>query len=118
MPASSTIANTGKNESDVAEEAKALRNKMMALKSISANHKEAQPKAEKRPPTKKKTCLCSTTTHPGSFRCRFHRAVQGQHHPLTAATAKENSSPGTPNLNFKGAGNLWPAKKSRFCSSR
>eukprot|EP00249_Psilotum_nudum_P013937 c24586_g1_i1 orf=119-448(+) len=31
-----------------------------------------------------KTCLCSPTSHPGSFRCRFHRALEKKWpHPVS-----------------------------------
>ncbi|KAK7311226.1 hypothetical protein RJT34_09229 [Clitoria ternatea] len=29
---------------------------------------------------KKKTCMCSPTTHPGSFRCSLHKSHGGSHH--------------------------------------
>ncbi|XP_027332032.1 uncharacterized protein LOC113847248 [Abrus precatorius] len=28
----------------------------------------------------KKTCMCSPTTHPGSFRCSLHKSIGGNHH--------------------------------------
>ncbi|KAF5469660.1 hypothetical protein F2P56_013715 [Juglans regia] len=36
-----------------------------------------------------RTCLCAPTTHPGSFRCSFHRSC----HPHRAATSRRVSSP-------------------------
>ncbi|XP_057968732.1 uncharacterized protein LOC131158128 [Malania oleifera] len=30
---------------------------------------------------KKKTCMCSPTTHPGSFRCSLHKNLSGNHTP-------------------------------------
>lgn len=32
----------------------------------------------KRQSNQKKTCMCSPTTHPGSFRCSLHKGVQSQ----------------------------------------
>lgn len=37
-----------------------------------------QPKGEEKPASMKANCLCSPTTHPGSFRCRIHRNTLNQ----------------------------------------
>lgn len=35
------------------------------------------------PPNQKKTCMCSPTTHPGSFRCSLHKGMQFAGHQQT-----------------------------------
>ncbi|WOL00510.1 hypothetical protein Cni_G09223 [Canna indica] len=45
--------------------------------------------ADKRSATPvRRTCLCSPTNHPGSFRCSLHKGLQ--HHPAAAVSAPSN----------------------------
>ncbi|OAY36942.1 uncharacterized serine-rich protein C215.13 [Manihot esculenta] len=47
----------------------------------------------------KRTCSCSPTTHPGSFRCAFHRALmRNNHHNSRTQSVSYHSSTG---LNFR-----------------
>ncbi|XXG64648.1 hypothetical protein AAC387_Pa05g2542 [Persea americana] len=36
------------------------------------------------PPSQKRTCMCSPTNHPGSFRCSLHKNSFGSHHSVSA----------------------------------
>ncbi|KAK4280871.1 hypothetical protein QN277_012433 [Acacia crassicarpa] len=78
---------------------------MASQKSVAENAKHrvtvTSPKSDNNggaaSPSSKGQCLCSPTTHPGSFRCRFHRsssmkrqssilpaAVHNSHQPTTS----------------------------------
>ncbi|KAI0520072.1 hypothetical protein KFK09_007537 [Dendrobium nobile] len=48
--------------------------------------------------TGSKSCVCSPTTHPGSFRCRYHRQPSNQSTPSssTASAQKAEALPPTP----------------------
>ncbi|GMI75041.1 hypothetical protein HRI_001173400 [Hibiscus trionum] len=54
----------------------------------------------RQPSMTKTNCLCSPTTHPGSFRCRVHRApslqrtksIESQSATLEDSTSKPNSA--------------------------
>ncbi|KAF5746557.1 hypothetical protein HS088_TW06G00728 [Tripterygium wilfordii] len=46
----------------------------------------------RQPSVPKTNCLCSPTSHAGSFRCRLHRAPTLQRTKSTGAAAKEASS--------------------------
>ncbi|KAE9462645.1 hypothetical protein C3L33_05439, partial [Rhododendron williamsianum] len=39
---------------------------------------------------KKQTCMCSPTTHPGSFRCSLHKNVNSHHHHHSTAPYPSN----------------------------
>ncbi|KAJ0965935.1 hypothetical protein J5N97_027106 [Dioscorea zingiberensis] len=41
----------------------------------------------------RRTCLCSPTTHPGSFRCSIHKGFQLHHHPHHHSVSHAFSSP-------------------------
>ncbi|XWS69080.1 hypothetical protein CRYUN_Cryun04dG0148900 [Craigia yunnanensis] len=57
----------------------------------------------RQPSVTKTNCLCSPTTHPGSFRCRYHRApslqrtksIDSQSASLLDSTSKPNSATAT-----------------------
>ncbi|KAI3671509.1 hypothetical protein L1987_87247 [Smallanthus sonchifolius] len=40
---------------------------------FSIDHRNASPNEKNQSNREKKTCMCSPTTHPGSFRCSLHR---------------------------------------------
>ncbi|XP_052174502.1 uncharacterized protein LOC127789609 [Diospyros lotus] len=48
-------------------------------RSISAVN-QSQSNRKALPAGQKKTCMCSPTTHPGSFRCSLHKNASGRHH--------------------------------------
>ncbi|EFJ12863.1 hypothetical protein SELMODRAFT_446491 [Selaginella moellendorffii] len=70
----------------------------------------------------KMTCLCAPTSHPGSFRCRMHRAqqLQQQHHspppphlpPQASSTATAASSTSGARSKFSGGAAPRPAQIS------
>ncbi|EEF31935.1 A-agglutinin anchorage subunit [Ricinus communis] len=47
---------------------------------------------------KKRTCACSPTNHPGSFRCAFHRAMTARNNSSTPTASYQHSSS---RLNFR-----------------
>eukprot|EP00252_Welwitschia_mirabilis_P008953 TRINITY_DN21223_c0_g1_i1.p1 TRINITY_DN21223_c0_g1~~TRINITY_DN21223_c0_g1_i1.p1 ORF type:complete len:229 (-),score=2.60 TRINITY_DN21223_c0_g1_i1:733-1419(-) len=59
--------------SSAARSAKHVRNTGVAGFGATAVKPQAQPR-----PVRKRTCMCSPTTHPGSFRCNLHRNVGPQ----------------------------------------
>jgi hypothetical protein len=55
------------------------------------------------PSSAEKTCLCAPTTHPGSFRCKFHRGTGKRH-----VTAYSGEVP------LKGKANLTTKMKAKM----
>ncbi|XP_074588914.1 uncharacterized protein LOC141844819 [Curcuma longa] len=42
---------------------------------------------DRRPAPVRRTCMCSPTTHPGSFRCSLHKGLRLSHHRSSASAA-------------------------------
>lgn len=52
-----------------------------SISSLPRNHNQAVKKQE----TPKRTCMCSPTSHPGSFRCSLHKNSNNNNHHSTAS---------------------------------
>ncbi|KAJ4867122.1 serine-rich protein-related [Raphanus sativus] len=58
--------------------------------SISRNHRSiavSKPSSGSKIPDSRRRCMCSPTTHPGSFRCALHKNVANPHGQGAAVTA-------------------------------
>ncbi|KAJ4877588.1 serine-rich protein-related [Raphanus sativus] len=59
-------------------------------RSISPNHRSiavSKPSSGSKIPDSRRRCMCSPTTHPGSFRCALHKNVANPHGQGAAVTA-------------------------------
>ncbi|KAF2538131.1 hypothetical protein F2Q70_00000394 [Brassica cretica] len=64
-------------------------------RSISPNHRSiavSKPSGGNKIPDSRRRCMCSPTTHPGSFRCSLHKNVANPHGQGAAAAAYPTNS--------------------------
>ncbi|CAN8256672.1 unnamed protein product [Cochlearia groenlandica] len=61
-------------------------------RSISVSKRQHQQQATKISETTRRRCMCSPTTHPGSFRCSLHKNVANPHGQGTASSTLTTNS--------------------------